>query len=647
MIVTPATGDESANAVAAQEAHDDDPTLSPPDSVSPIKRVVPLSPKPSNFQWETSSVRLVNVVVDVDSVLSVTCQLAARLEVGVSVWVKYAVESDDQLGTQQDPRSYGRPTSGFGESDRTEGLKGEGAMDRSRFGVVATRFSSELGDVSLTSLCTCQRKQHTSAVTTRSDQNRDFSVSGTMFHTGLVVIASPVRHILRQVAPFLREARQIVDRTLYIRLEPGYQWPLKRQPLTGGEVSLLRSIIPKIYGEAARECSHLDVRVLQGFLKNVELREAALEREIEVVIAHKQFDNLESYVEHQFAASPQVHQVELFAAVSNEDCSKIKPLDEKDTATFASVCLGGTFDRLHLGHKVLLSSAISKATEKLVVGVTDGDMIKNKLLWELIEPLSVRIKALHGCLKDMDPSIGYDIQPITDPYGPTVQDATLQCLYVSDETFKGGLMVNEERAKRGFEPMTLYNVSLLQNYNRIETFMDEKISSSSQRIALLGKVLRTPEPNPTIPERPYVIGLTGGICSGKSNITKTLESLGVTCISADLTGHEAYAPKTELNQTLVDTFGPQVQAEDGSINRKALGAIIFSDAEKRQKLNELVWPEIKKLLQSKVEKAAETGVRVVCIEAALLFEGGWDSLVHCVWYSVISEKEAITRVMKR
>lgn len=73
-----------------------------------------------------------------------------------------------------------------------------------------------------------------------------------MFHTGLVVIASPIRQILKNVAPFLREARQVVDQTLYIRLEPGTgQWPLKRAAFTVGEISLLRSIIPRIYGEVS------------------------------------------------------------------------------------------------------------------------------------------------------------------------------------------------------------------------------------------------------------------------------------------------------------------------------------------------------------------------------------------------------------
>lgn len=88
-------------------------------------------------------------------------------------------------------------------------------------------------------------------------------------------------------------------------------------------------------------------------------------------------ENLESYVEHQFAASPEVHYFELPSSESDEESGHSEPLEEKDIVSFRSVCLGGTFDRLHLGHKVLLSSAVAKATEKLVVGVTDGDMIKS------------------------------------------------------------------------------------------------------------------------------------------------------------------------------------------------------------------------------------------------------------------------------
>lgn len=153
---------------------------------------------------------------------------------------------------------------------------------------------------------------------------------------------------------------------------------------------------------------------------------------------------------------------------------------------------------------------------------------------------------------------------------------------------------------QNFPPMALFNVSLLSDHNKLEKFMDDKISSSSRRISLLGKVLREPKPNANISRSPLVIGLTGGICSGKTHIMETLESLGACCISADLLGHETYKTGTLLNQKIVDEFGAEVRTDDGTINRKALGAVVFTDSKKRERLNELVWPEIEKLLRQKV-----------------------------------------------
>ncbi|XP_003740269.1 bifunctional coenzyme A synthase [Galendromus occidentalis] len=459
----------------------------------------------------------------------------------------------------------------------------------------------------------------------------------------MLVIAAPLQQILDTVSALLHEARQLVDQTLYIRLEPGYQWPCRKTIFTSEEVSLLRAIVLDIYREAARECSHLDVRVLQGFLKNSDSRTSSLDKKVDVIIAQNDFVHLEEYVRELFAVIPSVRLVPpVIAASGTEDAAKVV-----DSITFDSVCVGGTFDRLHLGHKLLLSAAVARATERLVIGVTDGDMIKSKVLWELIEPLEVRMSALRKCLNDMDPTLKYDILPIYEPFGPTIRDRSLQCLCVSDETIKGGLKVNEERANKDFPPMALFNVSLLPEQNKMEKFMDDKISSSSKRIALLGEILRKPRAHPSFPEYPFVVGLTGGICAGKSRILTIFESLGLTCISADKLGHEAYSPGTELNQILVDTFGTAVRAADGTIDRKELGAIVFADADKRDRLNQLVWPEIEKSLQREIAGAGRAGARVVVVEAALLFEAGWDRLAHLVCYTLISEKEAISRVMVR
>lgn len=79
-------------------------------------------------------------------------------------------------------------------------------------------------------------------------------------------------------------------------------------------------------------------------------------------------------MKEQFGISPKIHLVPAPSVPAEDEESESK----EDSASFKSVCLGGTFDRLHLGHKVLLSAAVARATEKLVVGVTDGDMIKSE-----------------------------------------------------------------------------------------------------------------------------------------------------------------------------------------------------------------------------------------------------------------------------
>lgn len=97
--------------------------------------------------------------------------------------------------------------------------------------------------------------------------------------------------------------------------------------------------------------------------------------------------------------------------------------------TYPHVVMGGTFDRLHVGHKILLSAAILRSEKSLTIGVTDGKMIRTKKLWELIEPCETRIRKLREFLQDIEPRLEYRIVPIEDPYGPTAYDPDLQVLF--------------------------------------------------------------------------------------------------------------------------------------------------------------------------------------------------------------------------
>lgn len=128
-----------------------------------------------------------------------------------------------------------------------------------------------------------------------------------------------------------------------------------------------------------------------------------------------------------------------------------------------------------------------------------------------------------------------------------------------------------------------------------------------------------------------VIGLTGGIGTGKSRVARILEGLGAVVINADVLGHLAYRPKTEGWQRIVDAFGPEVVGPEGEIDRKRLGRIIFSDPSAKAKLDVIMWPQIAILARRQIESLRKGETDTIVLEAAVLVEAGWDSLVDEVW----------------
>lgn len=128
-----------------------------------------------------------------------------------------------------------------------------------------------------------------------------------------------------------------------------------------------------------------------------------------------------------------------------------------------------------------------------------------------------------------------------------------------------------------------------------------------------------------------VIGLSGGICSGKSSVTQICQDLGGYIINADLLGHQAYAPGTDCYHDLVNQFGEEIVSSDGSINRRALGGIVFSDESKLKLLNQIVWPRIRNLIEIELNELRERGVGIVVLEAAILIEAGWQDIVDEIW----------------
>lgn len=319
---------------------------------------------------------------------------------------------------------------------------------------------------------------------------------------------------------------------------------------------------------------------------------------------------------------------------------------------FKNVCLGGTFDGIHAGHKLLFNEATRVCRERLVVGVTDGQMIRNKILWELIMPVEERIKGVRDYLHTINPNLTYQIVPITDLYGPAITDKELECIVVSEETIKGANKINEARKNKSWPELAVHVVDLIQDTNKtneeaMKRLREKKVSSSLLRVQKLGTIMNPPIPNNNIPKHPYLIGLTGGIASGKTAIGRYLETKGFGYINYDLLGHKTYQDtNSPVYKEIVDYFGEGILNETTKqIDRASLGKIVFSDKEKLEKLNSIVWPAIFKLADEQIEEL-KVKHDVIILENALLVESEQFKRVHQVWTAIVPPEEAIKRQME-
>lgn len=146
-----------------------------------------------------------------------------------------------------------------------------------------------------------------------------------------------------------------------------------------------------------------------------------------------------------------------------------------------------------------------------------------------------------------------------------------------------------------------------------------------------------------------IIGLTGGISSGKSTVSQFLAELGAVIIDADRVGHEAFKPDTELWREVVAAFGEHILKPSGEIDRKKLGEIVFGNPDLLSQLNEIMHPRIKDMVEAKIEDYRQQEVAVVVLEATLLIEGvgDWTSLVDEIWVTFASEATVLKRLKER
>ena len=145
-----------------------------------------------------------------------------------------------------------------------------------------------------------------------------------------------------------------------------------------------------------------------------------------------------------------------------------------------------------------------------------------------------------------------------------------------------------------------------------------------------------------------IIGLTGGIATGKSTASEILSQLGAEIIDADRVGHQIYIPGTEAWKDLISTFGEDILLPDKTINRPMLGKIVFADKEALNKLNQIVHPWMYKKFEEEIEiiRKKNNNSGVVVLDAAILIEANWLPLVDQVWLVVADHNVVLERLCK-
>jgi dephospho-CoA kinase len=141
-----------------------------------------------------------------------------------------------------------------------------------------------------------------------------------------------------------------------------------------------------------------------------------------------------------------------------------------------------------------------------------------------------------------------------------------------------------------------------------------------------------------------VIGVTGSFGTGKTTVCQTMAELGAAVINADELGHELLQPGSQTYNELVKAFGDGILTETKTIDRRKLAQLAFQSKDKQARLNSIMHPMINQTVQRLIEQHRKTGDKIVVIEAALLIEAGWKSLVDQVWVIIAPETVIVDRL---
>ncbi|MGE5508181.1 MAG: dephospho-CoA kinase [Chitinophagales bacterium] len=143
------------------------------------------------------------------------------------------------------------------------------------------------------------------------------------------------------------------------------------------------------------------------------------------------------------------------------------------------------------------------------------------------------------------------------------------------------------------------------------------------------------------------LGLTGGLGSGKSLVSRMLGELGAAVVDADELAREAVVPLTPAWQAIVDRFGRRFLLPGGALDRRLLGQLVFSDPEARRDLEAIVHPEVRRLMDERAQRLEEAGAPVVVLDIPLLFEAGLTGEVDKIAVVYAPPETQLARVMAR
>ena len=149
------------------------------------------------------------------------------------------------------------------------------------------------------------------------------------------------------------------------------------------------------------------------------------------------------------------------------------------------------------------------------------------------------------------------------------------------------------------------------------------------------------------PDGMRVIGLTGGVASGKSTVARLFEERGIEVIDADQLSRQAVLPGSEGLRAVVEAFGADILNSDGGLDRKKLGQRIFADRRLRSTLEQILHPVIRQLSEERLQQAAAEGRKVVVYMAPLLIEAGAVDRVDEIWVVSVHPDVQLQRLMVR